>query len=210
MVKNFSDSLSPGYDKLSSYVSVYENVLSEDSLNSFLDLVEFQSFSQETRASVGLINSTVNPNVRDAFFLRIPLCAKSLTNSLFNKVNLLLQNYIKDHFFYIQDTEFVHEQSFVLYKNQKGYTPHSDSTSFDSNKRIFTTITYFNDNFSGGEIYFPKLNLELPIKKNTTIIFPSSSLFTHGARRVHGRKMISPCWFGHEKKEKFVFPWEIV
>ena len=99
--------------------------------------------------------------------------------------------------------------SFVCYENQKGYIPHVDAWSYDSTERLVTAITYFNDDYDGGELFFPELNYYITPPKNSTVIFPSSRFFLHGARKVYGSKMICPLWFGYQRREKFIFPWEI-
>jgi len=208
MFKSFLESLEENTKPLQSYVSTFTDVLSDDILTSFLDLVNFQNFNEKKQASVG-IDYVVDSKVRDAYFMQLPSCSKLITETILKSVRNLLNIYINKHGFILDNADFQSEQSFVYYENQKGYTPHVDAVTFDSTKRLFTTITYFNDNFIGGELYFPRLNLTLPIRQNSTVIFPSNQLFIHGARKVYGRKVISPCWFGYEKREKFVFPWEI-
>jgi hypothetical protein len=208
MFKTFLESFEGNREPLESYISTFTDVLPNDILSSFLELVNFQNFNKKEKASVGL-DYVIDSNIRDAYFMRLPICSKPITKKILNSVHELLTTYINKYNFDLNIIDFQFEQSFLYYENQKGYMPHVDSLSFDSTKRLFTTITYFNDNFIGGELYFPNLNLTLPIKQNSTIIFPSNKFFVHGARKVYGRKVISPCWFGYEKREKFVFPWEV-
>lgn len=50
--------------------------------------------------------------------------------------------------------------------------------------RDFATVIYLNDDYDGGEIYFPNLQLELKPAPRTLIIFPGTLRFLHGVRRV--------------------------
>lgn len=82
-----------------------------------------------------------------------------------------------------------------------GYRPHNDANCQDwkLSNRLFSVVSYFNDDFSGGDLYFPDLNHRISPQRNSCVIFPSSPLFTHGASSViRGRKVISPGWWGYE------------
>ena len=57
-------------------------------------------------------------------------------------------------------------------------TPHP--TSY----RDYSGIFYLNDHYTGGEIYFPKLDIEVKPKKGSLILFPSGRDFEHGVKTV--------------------------
>lgn len=53
---------------------------------------------------------------------------------------------------------------------------------YDDNKHYPRTISmsfYINDNYSGGEIEFPRFNLKIKPEKNEMIIFPSNYVYNH-------------------------------
>ena len=65
------------------------------------------------------------------------------------------------------------------YHDGESYLPHAD-TIFD-----VLACTYFNKTpkkFSGGELYFPDYNYQIPCDNNLCIITPS--YFTHGVREI--------------------------
>ena len=45
-------------------------------------------------------------------------------------------------------------------------------------------VSYPNDNYEGGELFFPKLNLKIKPKAGDCYIFPSTFLFSHKAETV--------------------------
>jgi predicted 2-oxoglutarate/Fe(II)-dependent dioxygenase YbiX len=47
-------------------------------------------------------------------------------------------------------------------------------------------VIYLNDDYEGGEIYFPNLSLELKPLPGTLITFPGTLRYLHGVRRVTG------------------------
>jgi Rps23 Pro-64 3,4-dihydroxylase Tpa1-like proline 4-hydroxylase len=50
--------------------------------------------------------------------------------------------------------------------------------------RRVSTVYYVNDGYSGGEIYFPLINLTVKPEKNQFLIFPSAYLFVHQVSEV--------------------------
>ncbi len=48
----------------------------------------------------------------------------------------------------------------------------------------YGSIMYLNDDYEGGELFFPKYNMELKPKPGTLIFFPSSNMYAHGVREV--------------------------
>ena len=67
--------------------------------------------------------------------------------------------------------------------------PHADAENPDGTPhpfawRAYASIIYLNDDFEGGEIYFPQHNLTPPIKAGTLAFFPGTSAFMHGVTPV--------------------------
>jgi hypothetical protein len=67
--------------------------------------------------------------------------------------------------------------------------PHADSENPGGAAHPFpwrdlATVMYLNDDYEGGEIYFPNLGLELKPAPRTLIVFPGTLFFLHGVRRV--------------------------
>jgi len=50
--------------------------------------------------------------------------------------------------------------------------------------RDFASVIYLNDDYEGGEIYFPNLGIELKPQPRSLIVFPGTLFFLHGVRRV--------------------------
>lgn len=46
--------------------------------------------------------------------------------------------------------------------------------------RDFGCVLYLNDNYEGGEIYFPNQNVQLKPKPNTLVFFPGTLEYLHG------------------------------
>jgi PKHD-type hydroxylase len=68
-------------------------------------------------------------------------------------------------------------------------SPHSDNSDFDGVPNAFeinkyVTLLYLNDNFDGGEIYFPQHNIEIKPQKGMLLSFPGGHENIHGVREV--------------------------
>jgi len=48
----------------------------------------------------------------------------------------------------------------------------------------YAAVLYINDDYTAGELFFPKLDLELKPEPGTLIIFPGTELYEHGVRPV--------------------------
>lgn len=46
----------------------------------------------------------------------------------------------------------------------------------------YAVVAYINDDYEGGELYFPKLGLEIKPHAGSVIIFPSSDIYLHGVK----------------------------
>ena len=88
----------------------------------------------------------------------------------------------------------------VKYEQGDFYTPHFDSNSFIV--RPYTFIIILNDNYQGGETYFPNLNKSYKLKKGDALFFHNyttnrieTKLSFHGGKEVlSGEKWIANMW----------------
>jgi hypothetical protein len=67
--------------------------------------------------------------------------------------------------------------------------PHSDNSDMDGNPNAFEInkyvgILYINDDYEGGEIYWPDHNIEFKPKKFEFVTFPGGVENIHGVKRV--------------------------
>jgi hypothetical protein len=76
---------------------------------------------------------------------------------------------------------------------EEGYGMHEH---FDSNKpNDIATLIYINDNYDGGDIYFPDLNISIKPAAGDLVCFPDTPDFVHGVRPItKGIRYTSPRW----------------
>lgn len=69
----------------------------------------------------------------------------------------------------------------------------------------YGSVIYINDNYRGGEIYFPQHDLEIKPKEGTLIFFPSSTYYLHGVNSViEGVRYTSPHFWVPEKHRTLI------
>jgi predicted 2-oxoglutarate/Fe(II)-dependent dioxygenase YbiX len=58
-----------------------------------------------------------------------------------------------------------------------------------------STVYYLNDNYTGGEINFPRFNVTFKPKANQMIIFPSTYVYNHSVSPViEGQRYAVVSW----------------
>jgi Rps23 Pro-64 3,4-dihydroxylase Tpa1-like proline 4-hydroxylase len=107
--------------------------------------------------------------------------------------------------------ELVHKKSVELYdvsinplskgqihmvKFVKGFylVPHTDTLSSERNH--IASVYYINDDYAGGEIYFPDHDLTIKPKANSLIVFPGNEYYVHGVSEIiDNNRYSSAMWF---------------
>jgi len=72
--------------------------------------------------------------------------------------------------------------SVLKYSLGAEFTDHIDDNMFEP--RRISTVWYINDNYEGGEICFPRFNIEYKPKANELLIFPSTYVYNHFVKPV--------------------------
>lgn len=87
----------------------------------------------------------------------------------------------------------------VLKYGATGYLPEHQDQGVSS--RVLSTVAYLNDDYIGGEIYFPQVGIEIKPEAGSIIFFPSNFVFTHTVKPItHGFRYAVPQWY-HSLKE---------
>lgn len=94
-------------------------------------------------------------------------------------LNDLLKEYCKDYDVELWDYE---RSRAMIYDPGCFFDAHKDDT-LKVYRRV-STVFYINDDYEGGEISFPFLNITIKPKANQFLIFPSAYLFVHKIEEV--------------------------
>jgi len=87
----------------------------------------------------------------------------------------------------------------ILKYSNAGYLPQHQDQGVSS--RVLSTVGYLNDNYSGGEIHFPYVNVTVKPEAGSVIFFPSNFVYVHEVRpMISGTRYAIPQWY-HSLKE---------
>ena len=78
--------------------------------------------------------------------------------------------------------DFMESVNYIKYGPGNFFKPHSDH-GFSYTATV-SSIIYLNDDYEGGELYFPILDLKIKPKSGDIIFFPSTFIYVHGAAEV--------------------------
>jgi predicted 2-oxoglutarate/Fe(II)-dependent dioxygenase YbiX len=78
--------------------------------------------------------------------------------------------------------EFMEAINFVKYGKDQHFAVHTDH-GFSYTCTV-SSIAYFNDDYEGGELWFPYLNIAFKPQKGDILIFPSTYIYAHASLPV--------------------------
>lgn len=99
----------------------------------------------------------------------------------------------------IHHMEYMEAINFVKYGVGEHFAPHNDH-GFTYVCTV-STVTYFNDDYLGGELEFSKLNIRIKPKPGDVVVFPSTYIYTHSSLPItNGTKYAAVTMFDYTDK----------
>jgi predicted 2-oxoglutarate/Fe(II)-dependent dioxygenase YbiX len=97
-----------------------------------------------------------------------------------------------------------------LVRWQEGHelTPHADNVEPDgapnaTPHRSYSSLLYLNDDYVGGETYFPGHGVRLKPEAGALVLFGAGPQYVHGVTRVtHGLRYTYAGWFTHDPQHE--------
>lgn len=172
------------------------------------DLKRVQEFTQT-------INEWDNPKqdefnedgtcIYDASYWWDRMCSGEIIKRLSPEIYDLINKYIFKMASIIEEKHFVsvYCRPPVLIKWIPGnlQSPHADKQLNDGTPNPFPTydlnsVIYWNDNFEGGEIYYPQYDIELRIEPGMAVAHPGDIHYIHGVKEVlSGFRWTTPSFY---------------
>jgi hypothetical protein len=78
--------------------------------------------------------------------------------------------------------EYMEAINFIRYGEDQHFAVHTDH-GFSYTCTV-SSIAYFNDDYEGGELWFPYLNIAFKPQKGDILIFPSTYIYAHASLKV--------------------------
>ena len=177
-------------------IVIYSDVI-PDSENLYKDIEEGMAsvgFAWNEAAVKENSDPMVNKKTRDTSTFGIPYKGKieevavlSLGDAFLNNVNNLFfehfdpieKDYMADYGIF---TEWHDSYGILKYGEGQQFTNHIDD--HPTYHRRISTVYYLNENYTGGEINFPRFGVTLKPKANQMIVFPSTYVYNHSVSPV--------------------------
>jgi len=185
------------------FIAICDSFLTEDELQVFLDLEITQN------SGVGhTFNDDPNPSRTSKSYYPKRQEFLDTTKKIVNRVN---QEFSRNYT--VQNTE---DLQVTQYEEGNFFIAHRDFHNFDRNNplvsqdRIATALLYINDDFEGGETYFPVFDISVKPAKGMLLFFeyPTWQDLTINDNTIHegtvvrrGKKVIATQWFLEGKNE---------
>jgi predicted 2-oxoglutarate/Fe(II)-dependent dioxygenase YbiX len=176
-------------------ILIIPNVISKEGINFILDYIHTQKkeelsiFDPEKSNLTGKIEFSIDKNIRDTQIINTSHIKKEIEelykNIVFNIINPFYE-------FEIKDSEY---PQLLCYKKGGHYKPHYDGVSTwkspngeiiwrKSMDRDLSTILYLNDDFEGGNLFFPNFRIKIKPEPGLLVCFPSNQMYLHGVDPV--------------------------
>lgn len=124
------------------------------------------------------------------------------SNNMFGHLEILnafllekFRNKLKSNF-KIKEEIYTEYLALIKWEIGDNQTPRAEATPDLYNYRDFSCIYHLNDDYEGGEIYFPKQDIVMKPSANTLIFFPGNSDYEYGIMPIKSgtRHTITSFW----------------
>ena len=121
-----------------------------------------------------------------------------------NQLNLAIENGLKKYYnIYPRAEKNVRSKEkfpkLLKYSVGNRMPAHSDH---GITSRVISCILYLNDDYVGGELYFPYLDIMVKPEAGSVIFFPSNYIYTHEVKPIiSGVRYSYPNWFHNIEKQ---------
>jgi hypothetical protein len=130
------------------------------------------------------------PEYRDCYDLKVgpkhwPHLPEKLSEikNVYDDYNSILTTCLSDYEKrYNFKMEFMEAINFIKYGKGQHFQVHTDSGF--SYFCTLSSVGFFNDDYEGGELWFPYLNLKFKAQKGDIIFFPSTYIYAHGSMEI--------------------------
>ena len=124
-----------------------------------------------------------------------------ISSILFSALDNTIKHYFTIYPFAERAIKSREDKMHVLKYEKSGFLPkHSDH---GQSSRVLSVLLYLNEDYEGGEISWPDVNITLKPEAGSIIYFPSNFVFTHEVAPITGGvRYALPNWF-HNRKERY-------
>jgi hypothetical protein len=191
------------HKKLESNILLWKNVISKENCNTIIKLIEENSDWQN--AKIGNKENTkedmsYRSNKVDYLTSRFGVNSNIYWchNTIGYGIKKVLEETIKEYKYNENFLDYFvsQDEGFQVLKYEKGqfYKTHLDSSK--ENGRVLSVLLYLNEDYEGGETYFPRQDMKIKGEQGDVLLFPSNYCYPHSAEEIlNGIKYSVVTWF---------------
>jgi predicted 2-oxoglutarate/Fe(II)-dependent dioxygenase YbiX len=103
-------------------------------------------------------------------------------------------------FFGVSDVLYSDTVHMVRWREGQAMSPHADNCELDGRPnaypwREFASLVYLNDDYEGGEVFFPTLNIQIKPSTGLLLAFRGGREHVHGVSKItRGTRYTMPAW----------------
>lgn len=164
----------------SNYIQIYENVLSQDKCDHYINLIE-KSYKNPGMifSDTGKIITDKNVKISEDINISSKYPKEiDFLMSLFSTAITRYENDINCSIPIQQAEQFLGR---VYRKGEGFYKEHIDNGGINTSLRCVSMLLYLNTVLEGGQLNFPRQNKLIDIKQGRLVIFPSNWMYVHAA-----------------------------
>jgi predicted 2-oxoglutarate/Fe(II)-dependent dioxygenase YbiX len=140
------------------------------------------------------------------------VCNNEILKKIDSNIEQILSMYQKKHkdiienFFDVELKDNV--PSVVIWRPGDEQPPHADKENLDGSANLYpendiASLFYLNDNYVGGEIYFPIQDIQIKLSAGDAVFFPGDINYQHGVTKViSGYRFTCPAFWNVAKNNK--------
>lgn len=141
------------------------------------------------------------------------VCNNSILKEINPEIQSLLSSYqvkhkkIIEEFFNVELRDNI--PSVVIWREGDHQPPHADKENIDGSSYPYpendiASLFYLNEDYLGGEIYFPIQKIKLKMNSGDAVFFPGDKEYQHGvAAVIKGKRFTCPAFWNVTKNNRF-------
>jgi hypothetical protein len=179
------------------YVIMIKDIIDQDEADFLINMAkgasdeEWDAYRKSLGKDADSVNAAYGDWTKQMLWLELNPHLFEKAQELVESINRRSIHLINDHY----QTDYILDPLYNIYKFREGdfMKEHHDSGLSPDIK--LGAVIYLNDDFDGGEIYYPKANLEIKPVARSLVVHPAGMIYRHGVKAVSNGERFSLAGF---------------
>jgi hypothetical protein len=159
-------------------IVMFNNFISKDQCNSLLKITDISSQSDWDFYKESINDSKNEWDDRILDFKKIKKFNEF--NIIFNNIFLKVQSTLNECY----EANFNYTDMSAIYRTRPEEKMNVHYDQGGDQKIKYGAVLYLNDNYDGGQIYYPNVGIEIKPSAGSLVVHPSNKKYSHGVKAV--------------------------